>query len=102
MGTLNTTFKINYTLSVKSRIGVPVVAQHIRIRLVTCEGASLIPGLAQWDNRSSVALNYSVGHRCSSDLALLWLWRKPAAVAAIQSLAWEPPCAVGGALKRQK
>ena len=33
---------------------------------------------------------------------LLWLWCRPAAVALIQPLAWEPPHAVGAALKRQK
>ena len=36
------------------------------------------------------------------DLMLLWLWCRPAAVAPIQPLAWEPPYAVGAALKRQK
>ena len=40
-----------------------------------------------------------VGHRRGSDLALLWLWRRPAAVAAIRPLAWEPPYAVGVTLK---
>ena len=35
------------------------------------------------------------------DLALLWLWRKPAATAPIRHLAWEPPYAAGAALKRQ-
>ena len=34
--------------------------------------------------------------------ALLWLWRRPAATALIQPLAWEPPYATGAALKRQK
>ena len=43
-----------------------------------------------------------VGRRCGSDLALLWRWRRPAAIAPIQPLAWEPPYAAGGALKRQK
>ena len=33
---------------------------------------------------------------------LLWLWCRPAAVAPIQPLAWEPPYASGMALKRQK
>ena len=32
--------------------------------------------------------------RCTSDLALLWLWRRPVATALIQPLAWEPPYAV--------
>ena len=36
------------------------------------------------------------------DLALLWLWHRLATVALIGPLAWEPPHAVGVALKRQK
>ena len=36
-----------------------------------------------------------VGHRRSSDPALLWLWCRPAATALIQPLAWEPPYATG-------
>ena len=43
-----------------------------------------------------------VGHRCSSDPGLLWLWRRLVATAPIRPLAWEPPYAVGAALKRQK
>ena len=43
-----------------------------------------------------------VGLRRDSDLMWLWLWRKPAAVALIQPLVWEPPYAVGAALKRPK
>ena len=45
-----------------------------------------IPGLAQW-----------VG-----DLALLWLWRRLAAVALVRPLAWEPPYATGVALENTK
>ena len=33
---------------------------------------------------------------------LLWLWRRPAAVALMGPLAWELPCAVGEALKKKK
>ena len=47
-------------------------------------------------------MSYGVGHRCSSDPALLWLWYRLAAIAPIQPLAWEPPYAMGVALKRQK
>ena len=47
------------------------------------EVESSIPGLAQW----------------VKDLALLWLWRRPAATALIRPLAWEPPYAKGAALK---
>ena len=46
----------------------------------------MIPGLTQW-----------VG-----DLALLWLWCRPAAAGPIQPLAWEPPYATNVVLKRQK
>ena len=44
----------------------------------------------------------SVGHRRGSDLALLWLWRRPVATAPIQPLAWEPPYAMGAALEKAK
>ena len=36
------------------------------------------------------------------DLVLLWLWCKPAAVAPIRPLAWEPLYVAGVALKRRK
>ena len=47
------------------------------------EDAGWIPGLAQW-------------------VRLLWLWWRLTAVALIRPLAWEPPYAMGAALKRQK
>ena len=50
------------------------------------EVAGLIPGLPQW----------------VTDLAWLWLWRRPAAVATISPPAWEPPYAGGEALKRKE
>ena len=43
-----------------------------------------------------------MGHRRGWNLALLWLWCRPAATALIQPLAWEPPNAVGAALKRKR
>ena len=66
------------------------------------EAAGLIPGLYQWVKGSGVAMSYGVGDRRRSDLALLWLWHRPVARAPIRPLAWEPPHAVGTALKRQK
>ena len=39
--------------------------------------------------------------RRSSDLAVLWLWLWPAAVALTGPPAWEPPYAVDMALKGQ-
>ena len=47
-------------------------------------------------------MSCGVGCRCSSDPALLWLWHRPATVAPIQPLAWEPPYAVGVALEEAK
>ena len=46
-------------------------------------------------------MSCGAGHRCGSDLALLWLWHRPAATALIRPLAWEPPYAMGVDLKRQ-
>ena len=46
-----------------------------------------------------MAVSCGVGRRHGSDLALLWLWRRPAATAPIRPLAWESPCAAGAALK---
>ena len=43
-------------------------------------------------------MSCGVGPRRGSDLALLWLWHRLAAVALI--LAQEPPYAMGRALKR--
>ena len=47
-------------------------------------------------------MSCGVGRRRGSDLALLWLWHRPVATASIIPLAWEPPHAVGMAIKRQK
>ena len=47
-------------------------------------------------------MSCGVGHRHSLDLTLLWLWCRPVATALIGPLAWEPPLAVGTALKKQK
>ena len=47
-------------------------------------------------------MSCGVGCRHGSDLVLLWLWCRPGATAPIQLLAWEPPYAVGTALKRPK
>ena len=45
-----------------------------------------------------------VGHRHGLALALLWLWCRPAAVAPVRPLAWEPLYALGATQKdkRQK
>ena len=52
-------------------------------------------------------MSCGVGRRCGSDQCvedpvLLWLWCRPAAVALIRPLAWEPSYATGVALKSKK
>ena len=47
-------------------------------------------------------MSCGVGGRHNSDLGLLWLWHRLAAVALIRTLAWEPPWAMGAALKTNK
>ena len=44
-------------------------------------------------------MSCGVGQRQGSDLALLWLWCRLAAVALMRPLAWESPYAMGAALK---
>ena len=47
-------------------------------------------------------MSCGVGHICGSDLALLWLWCRPAATALIRALAWEPPYAEEAALEKAR
>ena len=47
-------------------------------------------------------MSCGVGCRHGSDLALLWLWCRQAAIARICPLAWELPYAASVALKRKK
>ena len=47
-------------------------------------------------------MSCGVGHRRGLNLALLQLWCRPVARALVRPLAWEPPYAVGAALKREK
>ena len=58
-------------------------------------GCGFYPWPCSVGEGSGVALSCGVGHRRGSNLAWLWLWCRPAAT-------WEPPYAVGAALKRQK
>ena len=44
-------------------------------------------------------MSCGVGRGHGSDPVFLWLWCRPAAVAQIRPLAWEPPYAIGAALK---
>ena len=65
------------------------------------EVAGSIPGLAQWvKDLALIAMSYGVGCRRGSGLVLLGVCHRMGATVPI--LAWEPTCAVGTALKRQK
>ena len=44
-------------------------------------------------------MSCGICHRRGSDLALLWLWCRGAAVVLIGPLTWEPPFAADAALK---
>ena len=61
------------------------------------EVAGSIPDLGQQIKDLAAC---GIGCRCSSDPVLLWY--RPAAVVLIQPLAWEPPYAMGEALRRKE
>ena len=48
------------------------------------------------------AMSCGVGHRCGSELVLLWQWCRLAAEAPIQPRAWELPSVAGVTLKKKK
>ena len=66
------------------------------------EDSGSIPALTQWVKDLAVAVSWSVGSRCSSDPAPLWLWRRLPAIAPIRPLAWELPYVASAALRRGK
>ena len=75
------------------------MAQWKRISLAAMrmqvQSLASLSGLRIWH-----CLRYGVGHRCGSDLVLLWCRR--VATAPIQPLAWESLYAAGVALKGQQ
>ena len=47
-------------------------------------------------------MSCGIGCRRGSDLALPWLWYRPAAIVPIRTLAWELPYAASAALEKTK
>ena len=78
------------------------MAQQVKNPASIHGDVGLVPGLAQCVKGANVVASFSVGHRHSLDVVLLWLWYRPAAVALIQPLAWELPYAKGVALKKKR
>ena len=67
------------------------MARQVKNPISIHEDVGLIHVLTQ---EASIAVSSGVGHRCGSDLALLWLWCRLAVAPPTQFL--------GTALKRQK
>ena len=83
-------------------LGVPVVVQWLTNPTRNHEVEGSVPALAQWVNDPALPVSCGVGCRRSSDIKLLWLWRRPVATAPIRPLAWEPPYAAGAAQRNNK
>ena len=66
------------------------------------EDVGLIPDLTQGVKGSDIAVSCGEGRRHGLDLVLLWLWPRLAAVAPIQPLDWELPCALDAALEETR
>ena len=64
--------------------------------------AGSIPGLFSGLRTQCCHVSCGVGRSHGSDLAWRWLWCRLAAIAPIRCRAWEPPYAVGAALKGQR
>ena len=88
-------------MTLKIETGVPIMEQRKQSD-EELWGCGFDPWLRPAGQGSGVAMSCGVGHRHSLDPELLWLWCRPVATALIRLLAWEPPYAVGTALKRQK
>ena len=79
--------KGNYSALKRKESGAPTVSQGVKNLTVRMQVQSLVSlsGL-----RIQLAVSCGVGHRSDSDLPLLWLWCKPAALVPIGPLSEVP------------
>ena len=83
------------------KFGVPVMVQWKRSQLGTMRlQVQSLASLSGLRIRCCHELWFRLQMQLRS--AGIWLWRRPAAVALIRPLAWEPPCAVGWDPKKIK
>ena len=66
------------------------------------EDVSSIPGFTQWIKDLVLSVSCAIGFRHGSDLALLWLWFRPAAAVLIQPLALGTSIYCGWSPKKTK
>ena len=68
-----------YILAIlKLRMELLLLLNRLKIHCYLCEDVGSTPGLAQWvKDLALFAASCRMGHRCSSDPALLWLWHRP-------------------------
>ena len=79
----------------------PFWLSGLRMQCCLSEDAGSIPSFTLWVKDQS-STNWSIGHRCSLDLVLLWLCHRSAAEAPIQPLAWGLPYAADAAIKKKR
>ena len=77
-------FQVKDYFSEIQHSGVPVMAQWLTNQNQYPRGRRFDPWPCSVGYRSCVALSCGVGHKCSSDLVLLWLWSRRIATSPIQ------------------
>ena len=101
---MNTGVHISFWISVCKNyfLGFLLWLSGLRNQHNTREDEVLIPHLDQWVKDPALLKAARVGCKCSWDLVLLWLWRRPATAAPNWPLVQEHPYATSAAIKEEK